>query len=434
MKNEASSDWSFIQRLVFRFFFIYFLLNITPWTWLDNIVPGIDYISGYYQKLVYWVIEKFNHFFFHFEATKIVNNGSGDTSFNWEEVLTYLIMAILGTVIWSILDRKRTNYTFANTWLRVFLRYFLIINCFIYGIIKLHGLQMIFPNQSQLATPLGDFLPMRFSWMFIGYSTPYQMFSGAMEVLAGLLLLNRKTITLGLFVATSVFINVMVLNLCYDIPVKIFSIHLVIYCIYLMLNDYKRLFDFFILNKSVSENTIHNIQFPKRWMRISRVVFKLLFVIVYAILPFINTRERYHSQFNKKISMPIQSGMYDVMSFSINQDTLPYLPSDTLRWKDMILEQDGTGSVGSLDTLFRQRYRRGYFSFKTDSLHKTIIFKKFAGDSLNIFEFNYEILDSTRLQLWGKKNKDNYYIKLKKSNRHFKLSEKQFHWISEANR
>ena len=226
MKNEASSDWSFIQRLVFRFFFIYFLLQITPWTWLDNIVPGIDYISGYYQKLVFWVIEKFNHLFFHFEATKIVNNGSGDTSFNWEEVLTYLIMAILGTVIWSILDRKRTNYTFANTWLRVFLRYFLIINCFIYGIIKLHGLQMIFPNQSQLATPLGDFLPMRFSWMFIGYSTPYQMFSGAMEVLAGLLLLNRKTITLGLFVATSVFINVMVLNLCYDIPVKIFSIHL----------------------------------------------------------------------------------------------------------------------------------------------------------------------------------------------------------------
>ena len=92
------------------------------------------------------------------------------------------------------------------------------------------------------------------------------------------------------------------------------------------------------------------------------------------------------------------------------------------------------GSEGSTDTLFRQKYRRGYFSFKTDSLHKTIIFKKFAGDSLNIFEFNYEILDSTRLQLWGKKNKDNYYIKLKKSNRHFKLSEKQFHWISEANR
>ncbi len=434
MKNEASRDWSFVQKLVFRFFFIYFLLHITPWTWLDNIVPGIDYISGYYQKLVYWGIEKSNHFFFHFEVKKIVNNGSGDTSFNWEEVFTYLMVALTGTILWSILDSKRTNYSFANTWLRIFLRYFLIINCFSYGIIKLYGLQMIFPNQSQLSTPLGDFLPMRFSWMFIGYSTPYQMFSGAMEVLAGLLLLNRKTITLGLCVATSIFLNVMVLNLCYDIPVKIFSIHLVMYCVYLLLNDSKRLLDFFILNKTVAENTIHNIQFQKKWIRILRVVLKLVFVIVYVILPFINTRDRYLSQFDKGISMPIHSGIYDVILFSINKDTLPYLSSDTLRWKDMILEKDGSGSVGAVDTLFRKRYRRGYFSFKTDTLHKTISLKKFAGDSLNIFEFNYAIPDSTSIHLWGNKNKDSYNIILKKSNRHFKLAEKQFHWISEENR
>ena len=206
------------------------------------------------------------------------------------------------------------------------------------------------------------------------------------------------------------------------------------YCVYLLLNDSKRLFDFFILNKAVAENTIHTIQFSKRWMRISRVVFKLVFVIFYVILPFINTRERYFSQFEKKISMPIHSGIYDVMVFTINKDTLPYLPSDTIRWKDIIFEKDGMGSVGSTDTLFRQRYRRGYFSFKTDTLHKTIGLKKIAGDSLNIFEFNYAIPDSTSLHLWGNKNKDSYNIRLKKSNRHFKLAEKQFHWISEANR
>ena len=48
---------------------------------------------------------------------------------------------------------------------------------------------MPFPALSQLATPLGDLLPMRFSWLFIGYSAPYQFFSGAMETIAGLLLL-----------------------------------------------------------------------------------------------------------------------------------------------------------------------------------------------------------------------------------------------------
>ena len=46
---------------------------------------------------------------------------------------------------------------------------------------------------------------MRFSWLFIGYSTPYQIFSGAMETVAGLLLLNRRTVTAGLFAATGAF-------------------------------------------------------------------------------------------------------------------------------------------------------------------------------------------------------------------------------------
>lgn len=428
------TKWPFWKKIIFRFLCIYFLLHLTPWTWLDNIVPGIDYVTGNYQTLISWIIQKCNHLFFHFESTKIVNNGSGDTTFNWEEVFTYLLIALAGTFLCSLLDRKRANYVNANIWLQIFLRYFLIINCFSYGIIKLYGLQMIFPNQSQLSTPLGDFLPMRFSWMFIGYSTPYQMFSGAMEVLAGMLLLNRKTITLGLFVATSVFLNVLVLNLCYDIPVKLFSIHLVLYCIYLLLNDYKRLFNFFVLNIGVSANSIHSIHFSKKWIRIVRIVLKLVFIIIYVVLPFINTKDRYYSQFKLKETTPIHLGIYDVTVFAINNDTLPYLPSDTTRWKDVIFEKDGLGSVGSTDSLFRQRYRRGYFNFKTDTLLKTISFKKLATDSLNIFEFNYELPDPTTLKLWGNRKKDSYYLVLRKSNRHFKLAEKQFHWISEANR
>ncbi len=179
-------------------------------------------------------------------------------------VFTYLLLALAGCLVWSLLDRKRKSYLQANYWLCTFVRYFLIMMCLGYGINKWYTLQMPFPNQSQLATPLGDFLPMRFSWLFIGYSTPYEMFSGAMEILAGILLLNRKTITLGLCVALAVFTNVMVLNLCYDIPVKIFSIHLVIYCCYLLYNDCKRLVDFFIFNRSVNANTIHHISFPKK--------------------------------------------------------------------------------------------------------------------------------------------------------------------------
>ncbi len=432
--TNSSSDWSFMYKIFFRFFFIYFLLQLAPWTWLDNFIPSFRHINDYFYQFMEWLVSKFNSIFFHFKKTSIVNNGSSDSSLNWEAMLTYLSLALMGCFLWSILDHSQKNYSRANYWLLTFLRYYLIINCFSYGIDKLYALQMPYPNQSQLATPLGDFLPMRLSWMFIGYSTPYQMFSGVMEISVGLLLLNRKTITLGLFVGTAVFMNVMILNLCYDIVVKLFSIHLVIYCIYLLLNDYERLLQFFIFNSTVTGNTIYHFSFTKKWMNYIRVILKLIFIILFAVLPFYSTRDYYRSIAKEIDTKPIHAGLYDVTIYAINRDTIPALVSDTLRWKDLVFEKGGTGSVGSTDTLFRQRYRRGYFNFVPDTINKTIRFKKLPSDTNYIFNFHYELPDSNTVRLWGKRKNDSLFVELKRSARHFQLSEKQFHWISEANR
>lgn len=88
---------------------------------------------------------------------------------------------------------------------------------------KMFCIQMPAPSLSQLATPLGDFGSMRLCWMYMGYSGPYQMFAGMVEVVAGLLLLYRRTVTLGLLIGLGVFSNVMTMNLSYDIPVKGYS-------------------------------------------------------------------------------------------------------------------------------------------------------------------------------------------------------------------
>lgn len=434
--QEAPAKWSLWQKTAFRFFCIYFLLNIEPWTWVSYQVPGAHYLTDWYFTVFNWIREKLNTLLFHFPATDIANNGSGDTSVNWETIFSFLIIAAAGTMIWSLADRKRANYAKANYWLRTIIRYQLIITCFIYGWIKLFALQMVFPNQSQLATPLGDLLPMRFSWLFIGYSTPYQMFSGIMELVAGLLLLNRKTVTLGVLTATAVFINVMVLNLCYDIPVKIYSIHLVLYCMYLLCNDGKRLVYFFVFNQSTATNQLYHIHFPKKWMRITRIVAKTLFVILFAIEPLYSTYQRYQS-FHHPNPVPgsLQGGIYDVMVYAVNKDTIPLLPNDSIRWRDVIFENAGFGSVGTTDTAFRQRYRRGYFNLAIDTAKHNISFSKSGNTGSQVFAaFRYETPDSSTIKLWGYKQKDSLYIVLKKSNRHFQLAEKQFHWISEANR
>src|SRR5436305_12753305 len=109
-----------------------------------------------------------------------------------------------------------------------------------------------------------------------------------MEVLVGILLLFRKTATLGVLLALAVFSNVMVMNLSYDIPVKIFSINIVVFCLFLLANELNRILCFFVLNKPAAVCSIYHFSYPKKWMRNTRYVLKIIFIITLIILPFYN--------------------------------------------------------------------------------------------------------------------------------------------------
>ena len=431
---STSPAWPRWRKILFRFFFIYLALQLTPWTWMDGI-PGVSYVTKYHYSLNEWIVTTANRYLFHIKEVLVPMGGSGDTSFGWAQFSTYLLLAFTGCMIWTLADRRYSHYEKADYWLRTFVRYYIASVSFSYGILKLFAMQMYFPNLSQLATPLGDYLPMRLSWLFIGYSTPYQIFSGAMEVLAGLLLLNRRTVTLGLFVAAGVSINVMLLNLSYDIPVKIFSMHMVLYCFFLLVHDAKRLMQFFVFNKITPPNTSYEITFPKFWMRVTHVIVKVVFIIVTAGLTFYNSWQYYQSGKEAAELEPIRAGIYEVKLFVLNKkDTIPALVNDSLYWKDIVFDKGGQGSVNSTDTLFRQRYRRGYFNYQPDTVAHTLGIKKFSSDSIPILTLRYEIPDDRTIKLWTKLRNDSLYLELARSNRHFQLTERQFHWLSEANR
>ena len=426
--------WPLWQKILFRFFFIYFIIYIAPWTWLEYI-PGADYVLKYYYQFMDWCVNTANDKFFHIYKELVPLNGSGDTSYGWTMLWLLLSVAIIGSILWSLLDFKRNNYNRLGYWFRIVVRYFVIMNCFGYGIIKLFGLQMTFPTLSQLATPLGDLLPMRFSWMFMGYSFSYQAFSGALEVLAGLLLLFRRTSTFGALMAAGVFTNVMMLNMSYDIPVKLFSTHIVVMCIILLAYDYKRIFSFAYNGAAVPGN-LYQVSFSKKWMRILKLILKLAFILVIVILPISDSWTRYKEINTRKEIKPIKEGIYEVKKFVVNNDTIPYISNDSLRWQDVIFQGDGSGSVNTTDTLFRQRYRRGYFTYTTDTVNQTIEFKKLnvRFESFFLFRLKYGLPDSNTIRLYGMIRKDSVFAELKKTNRHFQLAEKQFHWLSEYNR
>jgi hypothetical protein len=277
---------------------------------------------------------------------------------------------------------------------------------------------------------------MRFSWLFIGYSTPYQVFSGVAEVLVAILLVWRRTSLLGALLAVGVFSNVVMLNLTYDIPVKIFSLNLLVASLFLVWQERERLFGFFFQNKTVAPSTLYEMHFLKKWQRVSRIVAKAVFLISSFGLGTYGYYEyyvQYHEE-SMKILEPIQPAMYHVELFVKNGDTIPENLADTQRWRDVIFDYNGSGSLSAQDSSLRMRYGRAYFNYLPDSLGSQLEWRLSSWDSLPVASFKIEFMNEGRMVLTGKKMDDSLHVVLQKLNRHFPLTERQFHWVSEANR
>lgn len=429
-----TAKWSTLQKFLFQFFFIYFIFYAAPWTWLDGI-PYYEYVSMGYNWLIDQLVQFGNRYIFKAYKELVPLNGSGDTSWAYTQLWLFLLISLVGAAIWLVLDRNKPHYRNWNYVLSNVVRYFLAINAFGYGIIKLFALQMIFPSLSQLATPLGELLPMRFSWLFIGYSETYQVFSGAAEVVVGLLLFYRRTATGGTLMAFAVFTNVMVMNFAYDIPVKLFSTHLVVMSLFLLAQEHQRIAAFFFFNQTAAPSSLYDRVFHKKWQRIIRIITKIGFVILIIILPFYFSYERKQSMKEIVDQKPIRSGVYDVADFVLNKDTIPAIIGDSARrWSQLIFQPGTTGSMLSADTLYRKMYGRAYFGYFVDTAKQEMQFRWAGKQSDSLFTLKYNIPDSTTIALTGKIRNDSVYIRLKRTNKQFRLAEKQFHWLSEYNR
>lgn len=423
-----------MKRLAFRFFFIYFILATALWQ-IFEFIPGLSTITYVINDIFVPVVTFFNDHLFHVkEKLNIDGGGSGDTSYAWAYFFTTLLLSIFGALLWTLLERKPRSYDKLNWWLKNTLRYYVIIIAFLYGTIKLFAMQMPEPNLSQLATPLGDYLPMRLSWMFFGYSSPYQIFSGIMEMLVAILLLYRRTIAMGLFLGFGVFLNVFILNLCFDIPVKIFSLHLVLYCMYLIATDANHYLNFLWRNKPTGVLSSYDFTNTNKFFKIFRIVFKALIILLFGVFSTYQSWEYKQEFYQSKIQKPIEPGVYHTTSVKVNNNEVPISLANDKLWKEFIFQDDTNGSVLTSDTIFRQSYNRGYFSYQVDAKNNKIIFKKFKNDKKVLFESKYKIIRPKTIQLKTKVKNDSLDITLVKSERKFQLSEKQFHWISEANR
>jgi len=102
----------------------------------------------------------------------------------------------------------------------------------------------------------------------------------------------------------------------------------------------------------------------------------------------------------------------------------------------VISDNAGAGSIGTHGTLFWQRCGRGYFRFRPDTANLTaeVWRTSFALDSTWLFKARYETPDTTTIRLWIAIRAAFLFIELARVDRHFQLTERQFHWLSEYNR
>jgi len=408
LTQEYREHWNITSKVLFRLLFTYFVLYIllallsplfeTPYRWIGKFIFRIHY------------------------EYEVSGNGSGDHTFAYLTLFVNAISTFVIVIIWNLLDRKRKSYNTLQYWLVVFLRFILIAAMFLYGFVKIFKLQFPSASLTHLLDPLGDFSPMGLAWTYMGFSKGFNVFVGFLEVLGGLLLIPRRTQTLGSFIVIGVMTQVAVMNFCYDIPVKLFSVHLVLMALVIFITDH-RFLNVFIKNKAVEE---YNYYHPVKNAKYHKVIFWIKTIGLFIIVSFLSfnfyTTESHRGKHRKK---PLLYGIWEASSFIKNGDTLQPLITDDFRWRYLIVDLKDEAIVKTMDDK-KQQYK-----FVTDSTTQKIMIHKKGSESEN-YNFNYIYPNAEYLLLDGIIESDTLDIIFsRKDHEKFNLNSRGFNWINE---
>jgi uncharacterized membrane protein YphA (DoxX/SURF4 family) len=416
-------EWNIWQKIGFRFAFIYFVLY--NFVILENLgFPGTDWIVESYLWFSHALTSWMAKHIFHLSRNIIqARSGSGDTTYDYLNLLCIVILAIVFGLIWTVLDRKRKEYSWLDDWLRVYVRYTLALTLLTYGMSKVIKTQFAFPNLATLIQPFGDQRPQGLLWNFMGYSTAYTFFGGATEVLGGLLLLFRRTTTLGALVSAAVMFNVALMNFCYDVPVKLLSSNMVLMSIFLLLPDLQRLGDLLILNRATQPKEIEP-SFRARWAGLCATTLKML-LIGFALFTFTRQSLADYKQAGDHAPKPALYGIYEVEDFVQNGKDLPPLTTDTNRWNNVIIESSNHIFVRMMD------YSIERFGSEIDPTKNSLALS--TGKQKQQYVLSYSHPDSDHLILQGVLLNDTIVVRLRRFDEsNFPLVNTGFHWIRDS--
>jgi hypothetical protein len=238
-----------IQRIAFRFGFVYLALFCLATQISASMIPNL---SVPYRGLgrmwpmrdvTQWIGQSV------FGVTSPLVPSNGEPLFFWVQTLWILLVAVVASAIWAVLDRRRQNDRMLYGWFLLFVRLALAAQLIEYGMTKVIPTQFPAPPLTALVTPVGDLTLSALLWTSIGAAQPYEIFTGCIEVLAGMLLLFSRTAILGATIGLAALLQILALNMSYDIGLKLVTLHLLAMALILVAPELPRFADFFLRNR-----------------------------------------------------------------------------------------------------------------------------------------------------------------------------------------
>lgn len=417
---RPSPAWGPVKKLLFRFAFVYLVLYsfLFPLYYIPYAGMATMWYFRMWSALVPWVGK-------HVFNVIITVRGGWDSAYGYVQVFCFLVTSIAAALIWTLLDRKRRNYARLYEWLRVYVRFVLAVTMIEYGASKVFPSQFPPPATDRLMQPIGDSSPMGLLWTFMGASVAYTVFAGLSELVGGLLLTVRRTTLLGALVCIGVMSNVVMLNLSYDVPVKLYSTHLLLMAVFLAAHDLRRLANVLVLNRPAEPEEVRPL-FRRKWLARTAAALTAVFILYVTGTTLYDSYKLIEVYGSKAASKSPLYGMWNVEEFVVDGKVRPPLVTDEKRWRRMFLNTPGRFAI-QLMSDSRERYNL----VELDEKKRTLVISKRTDPNWKT-TLVYRRLQSDVLLVEGPFDGHKVQARLRRTEPpEFLLVTRGFHWINE---
>lgn len=402
--TTRNSNWKIWQKVLFRFFVVFlFLLSLVAYNPFLNILgygfrKQVALIGVPLKTVVAWLDDNVFHIGYlpDQHATYFSDNHFGVVLF-----LAILLISLISCALWSMLDKRRAGYDRLYYWVSNYLAYYIFLAMITYAVYKIIPIQARYPTAPELLTRWGNLRNWEVLFRFMGTSPAYSMFCGWLELIASLLILFNRTRVLGGLLMTIALVQIVCFNIFYNNSIIMLSGILLMATLFIIASALPKLFLIFVNLRAVS--LVQNrYSFTTRWKK-----YVLIAICILPLWSVYTVTTRGLTIYKGTAHNQQKQRLYNVTVYQQDNDTIPPLTTDTVRWK-YVCFLDFANTLQRI-VIFDMQEKQFTHPCQWDSMSQKIIIR--GNDSAS---FSYNDLPDGDIQLNGRWHGENTNIRLTK--------------------